>query len=152
MPWEYNQTTGELRHNGVLVGHGYSGAGMNSASGRNNPALEATPNVGPIPAGEWHIGAAANSPNTGPNTITIWPVGHDAHGRTGFRIHGNNTGNNASHGCIIMPPAVRQQIINSPDPVLNVVPGTVTPTSSPAPLPSPTPSFFPWPFNNIPLS
>ena len=41
MPWEYSQSTGQLRHNGTLIATGYSGAGMNSGTGRNNPAMEA---------------------------------------------------------------------------------------------------------------
>lgn len=135
MSWEYNQTTGELRHNGQLVATGYSGAGMTAATGRNNPAMEATANAGPIPAGQWRIGQAFNSANTGPNAIPLTPVGHTAHGRTAFQIHGNNATNNASTGCIIMGPTIRQQIINSGDTVLNVVSGTPTPTLAATPTP-----------------
>lgn len=104
MPWEYNQTTGQLRHNGQVVGTGYSGAGMTAATGRNNPAMEAVANAGPIPAGQYQIGQAFNSQNTGPNAIPLTPVGHNAHGRTAFQIHGNNSINNASTGCVIMSP------------------------------------------------
>lgn len=150
MPWVYNQSTGELRHSGEVIATGYSGAGFTGAAGRNNPAMEATANVGPIPSGQWHIGPAANSPNTGPNTITLTPAGHNAHGRTNFRIHGNNAANNASHGCIIMPPAVRQQIIDSLDMILNVVPGTVMPNQTPTPTATPNPS--PVPVANTPLT
>ncbi len=35
------------------------------------------------------------------------PKGHDAHGRSGFQIHGNNVKNDASRGCIIMDFPVR---------------------------------------------
>lgn len=152
MPWVYNQSTGELSHNGVVVATGYSGAGLIGTTGRNNPAMEATPDAGPIPAGQWDIGPAANSPNTGPNTITLTPTGHNAHGRTNFRVHGNNPTNNASHGCIIMPPAVRQQIINSADTVLNVVPGTPVPNPTPTPTATPTPAASPAPVANTPLT
>jgi hypothetical protein len=135
MTWEYNQTTGEMRHNGQLVGTGYSGAGTTTATGRNNPAMESTANAGPIPAGTWQIGTAVNSSQTGPNSIPLTPVGHNAYGRTAFEIHGNNTKNDASHGCIIMPPTVRQQIIDSGDTTLRVVPGTAPPTPPSTPTP-----------------
>lgn len=122
MPWTYSQSTGELRHNGVLVATGYSGAGASFSHGRNNPGMQANPNVGPIPQGRWRIGAMTNSRQTGPNVLPIAPVGHEAFGRTSFQIHGNNRTDNASHGCIIMPPAVRRQIADSGDHDLEVVP------------------------------
>jgi hypothetical protein len=79
-------------------------------------------NAGPIPQGQWHIGNLMNSSVTGDNVLPLTPVGHNALGRTAFQIHGNNPTNNASHGCVIMPLAIRQQIANSGDHVLNVVP------------------------------
>jgi hypothetical protein len=84
--------------------------------------MENIANVGPIPQGQWNIGGMVNSAQTGPNVLPLTPVGHNAFGRTAFQIHGNNATNNASTGCIIMPPAIRQQIANSADHVLNVVP------------------------------
>jgi hypothetical protein len=122
MSWTYNQTTGQLRHNGAIVGTGYSGAGTTAATGRNNPAMEAIANQGPIPQGNWTIGAAFNDATRGPTSMTLNPLGHNAHGRTGFMIHGNNVTNNASTGCIILGPAIRQQIASSGDNVLVVQP------------------------------
>lgn len=89
MPWTYSQSTGELRRSGILVGTGYSGAGANAASGRNNPSMENIPNHGPIPTGQYQISAAYNHPQKGPMSMTITPVGHNALGRSGFMIHGN---------------------------------------------------------------
>jgi hypothetical protein len=122
MPWTYHQATGQLLHNGVVFGAGYSGAGIAAATGRNNPAMQATPFQGPIPAGQYTIGVAYNHPTKGPNSMNLAPVGHNALGRTDFMIHGNNVQNNASQGCVIMGPAIRLQISNSGDNVLNVVP------------------------------
>lgn len=122
MPWTYSQSTGQLRHNGTLVGVGYSGAGLTAASGRNNPSMQNQSNVGPIPQGQWSIGTAYNHPTKGPTVMALSPVGHNALGRTAFLIHGNNATNNASEGCIIMVPAIRQQIANSGDNVLTVTP------------------------------
>jgi hypothetical protein len=137
MPWTYNQSTGELRRNGQLVGTGYAGAGTTAATGRNNPAMENVANAGPIPAGEWDIGTAFNSNNTGPNVVPLTPVGHNAHGRTAFQIHGNNAANNASQGCIVMGPTIRQQVIDSGDTILRVVAGTAAATPTPTPTPGP---------------
>jgi RHS repeat-associated protein len=99
---------------------GYSGAG----AGRNNPNMQNTPNVGPIPQGSWRVGPPYNSPNTGPNTIPLTPLpGNQCASTprdcTSFRIHGNNSSNDASTGCIILPPG-RTQI--PPGETVNVVP------------------------------
>lgn len=90
MPWTYSQSTGELRHNGALVGTGYSGAGLSASSGRNNPAMQHIPNQGPLPAGQYQIGASYSHPNKEPTSMNLTPAGHNALGRSGFMIHGNN--------------------------------------------------------------
>ena len=54
--------------------------------------------------------------------MNLQPINHNALGRSGFMIHGNNVQNNASQGCIILGPALRQQIANSGDTTLIVVP------------------------------
>lgn len=122
MSWTYSQSTGELRHNGVLVGTGYSGAGATAAAGRNNPAMQGAHDQGPIPAGEYHVGNAYSHPQKGPTVMALTPVGHNALGRNGFLIHGNNAQNDASQGCIILGPAIRQQISASGDTQLFVQP------------------------------
>jgi RHS repeat-associated protein len=96
-----NDQTGEIYYDQI----GYSGAG----SGRNNPDMQNVTNVGPIPQGTWDVGDPYNSPNTGQNTITLRPrfpnecllTGRDCNS---FRIHGNNARNDASNGCIVLPP------------------------------------------------
>ena len=122
MPWTYSQSTGQLRHNGVPVGTGYSGAGTTATTGRNNSAMQNVANHGPIPQGQWTVGTAFNHPQKGPTVMSLTPVGHNALGRSGFLIHGNNATNNASQGCIILGPALRQQISNSGDTTLTVGP------------------------------
>jgi hypothetical protein len=83
---------------------GYSGTG----SGRNNPDAQNQPNVGPIPRGPWQTGAPYNSPNTGRNTIPLNPLPGNECGPprdcSSFRAHGNNAQNDASQGCIVLPP------------------------------------------------
>lgn len=99
---------------------GYSGNGQ----GLNNPAMEGVRDVGPIPQGEYVLGGTYNSQRVGPAAIIITPdPGNSAHGRSDFRIHGDNSRGNqsASNGCIIAPRAVRNVITASPDRNLRVV-------------------------------
>lgn len=118
--WTYKQSTGALTDkDGKVVAHGYSGKG----EGRNNPSLEHVRGVGPIPAGEWRItGKPYNSAKVGPYALILEPVGHKAHGRSAFRIHGNNKANDASNGCIILGPAVRRAMYVGGDHSIMVVP------------------------------
>ena len=101
--WTYSQTTGTLSQDGTFVASGYSGRDVpGGPQGRNNPELESMPNVGPIPRGNYAIGTPVPVPNHAPPVFPLTPVGHDAHGRSGFLIHGNNVHNDASRGCIIL--------------------------------------------------
>lgn len=125
MGWTYHQRTGELRHNGVLVARGYSGAGH----GKNNPAMEHVRAIGPIPRGRWKIRAPYNSRRVGPYVLPVWAVDDvhdDVHQRTrrsAFRIHGDSIAapGTASKGCIIVSRAVRERIWRSGDRELEVV-------------------------------
>lgn len=117
MTWTYRASDGELSHDGEFIGTGYSGFD----TGRNNPALEAVADVGPIPRGHYRIDAARYSPRLGPIVMNLDPVEHDACGRLLFRIHGDNANHNASHGCIILGPSIRRLIADSKDRNLLVV-------------------------------
>jgi len=121
MPWTFIQSTGQLYHNGALVGLGYSGAGHSLVTGRNNPAMESVGDHGPIPAGTWTIG---NSNSHGgrfkPPVMSLEPLDHAAHGRRGFLIHGDNKKGDASHGCVIVNHSIRLLILHSGDTVLHV--------------------------------
>lgn len=119
MSWEYSQQSRTLKHNGVVVAEGYSGHG----AGRNNPDMENVANVGPIPRGRYTIGGAHQDANKGPVVIRLTPFGHNARGRSGFLIHGDNAQGNfsASEGCIILNRAARELISNSGDSMLDVV-------------------------------
>lgn len=121
MTWLYDQSTGDLSHDGVFVGTCYSGAGRTRLEGRNNPSMEAVAAKGPIPRGKWHIGQVYDAIGLGPICMKLEPVGHDPHGRTAFRIHGNNRADDASHGCIIAARGIREQIAASGDHDLEVV-------------------------------
>lgn len=126
MTWLYHQSTGRLMRTGVpgvrepiLIATGYSGHGDQ----KNDPAAEAITAEGPIPRGAWKIGAPYDSKSVGPFALRLEPVGHDAHGRSAFRIHGDSASQpgQASHGCIILPRGIREQIARSGDCSLQVV-------------------------------
>jgi hypothetical protein len=120
MSWTYKIATGDLIDpEGQFAGTGYSGK---AGAWRNNPDMQPAGGVGPIPAGRYSIGSAHLSPNTGPITMNLDPLpGTNVFGRSLFRIHGDNANHDASHGCIILGPAIRRQIDASHDRVLTVV-------------------------------
>jgi hypothetical protein len=118
MTYQYQQHDGQLTEAGAFVGTGYSGTGL----GRNAPEHEDLQGVGPIPAGGYVIGKAYDHPHLGPCVMNLDPLpGTDTKGRSLFRIHGNNAANDASHGCIILGPAIRHQIAESGDCTLHVI-------------------------------
>ena len=119
--WTYTQKTGELLLNGRPVGSGYSGFD----DGKNNPDMQGVANSGPIPQGDWTIvGPPANTPEHGPFVLRLEPAGGtNTFGRAGFLMHGDSIPNPgcASHGCIIMPRNIREQVWQSGDTSLEVV-------------------------------
>lgn len=119
--WIYKITTGEMsREDKRFIG--YSGAGHTYAEGRNNPNMQHVVAVGPIPVGFYAIGMPHYSSNTGPYTMNLDPLPPtDTHGRSLFRIHGNNSTDDASHGCIILPPTARRAVWDSGDHTLEVI-------------------------------
>jgi hypothetical protein len=117
MSWIYRQSTGQLTREGEVIATGYSGCGV----GRNNPAQQAVRDVGPIPQGLYSIGPQFDAPVQGPCSMRLSPIGHNALGRDGFMIHGDNATHDASTGCIILPEEARQQIASSSDRGLEVI-------------------------------
>jgi len=119
--WTYAQKTGALLQDGQPVATGYSGFD----NGKNNPAMQAVHNLGPIPQGGWTIvGPPANTPDHGPFVLRLNPVpGTNTFGRSGFLMHGDSIESPgcASHGCVIMPRTVREQVWNSGDTEFEVV-------------------------------
>lgn len=123
MPWTYESSTGSLFYSedgslsGNLIGKGYSG----KKGYKNNVLYDQVKNISPIPPGLYTIGLSYYSTTKGPITMNLNPFGHNAFGRTLFRIHGNNRKNDASEGCIILTPDIRKKIGDSSDKVLVVV-------------------------------
>ena len=118
MNWTYKQSTGELHHGDQLVGVGYSG----HAEGRNNPAMQAVHDVGPLPRGWYTIGPAHDTTTHGPHVICLTPdPSNEEDGRAGFLMHGDNAKHDASLGCIIMGPVIRNTVSASADKRLEVI-------------------------------
>jgi hypothetical protein len=121
--WTYEQKTGTLSHNNKTIWHGYSGHG----EGLNNPVLQAVANVGPIPCGEYDIGAPYDSERVGPYALPLTPRPEtNTFGRSYFRFHGDKKAgpaNSASTGCLIFPRAIRELVHGSWDNILLVVSG-----------------------------
>lgn len=124
--WIWDQSAGTLSRNGAIVSRGYSGKG----AGKNNPALQNVPGVGPLPRGRYRIGAPRTSQRTGPFVMDLFPVDatpndtrHDATGRSAFQIHGDSVKapGTASSGCIILPRNVREMIWRSGVHLIEVV-------------------------------
>jgi hypothetical protein len=118
--WTYQQKTGRLSHDGAFIADGYSGFG----AGKNNPDMQSVPNVGPTPRGEYTIGPVFDSPDHGPHAMRLSPAaGTATFDRDGFLLHGDSRvrPGSASHGCLIFPLQIRQQISQSNDKDLQVV-------------------------------
>jgi hypothetical protein len=111
----YSQKSHTLKLDGKVIASGascYSG----KDTGKNNPDMEDLKDVGPIPAGAYKIGKPRTF-NGMPDSFDLTPIGHNAHGRTKFLIHGDykepSKQGTASIGCIIAPLAARKKIAES---------------------------------------
>jgi hypothetical protein len=119
--WTYDITAGRLERDGK---HVFTGGYTGNGAGLNNPEMEAVQGVGPLPEGTYRMTELReHGASTGPYTIVLEQVSGETHGRSAFRIHGDNSkgDHSASHGCIILPPQVRHQIWESGDHDLTVV-------------------------------
>lgn len=118
--WTWDQRAGILSRNGTNISKGYSGLDY----GKNNPDKQNVPGIGPIPQGEWSMIGCGDNPHTGPCSIVLSPnAGTNTYGRSAFLIHGDSLSNpgEASHGCIILPRIIREEIWASNDHTLNVI-------------------------------
>ena len=121
--WTYVQRTGLLSLDGTAIATGYSGFG----EGKNRPELEQVHDVGPIPRGMWHIGAPMDITTIGPHGPFVLPltphIDTAVYGRSGFLIHGDSVqhAGSASHGCIILPRPIREEIAATGESELEVI-------------------------------
>lgn len=127
--WTYQQSTGELRRDGQLVGKGYSGYDdgdgvAEPGEGKNDPGAQELRSTGPIPRGSWVIGPAFFHETKGPIVMRLLPKpGTATFGRSGFLIHGDSIRRpgTASLGCIILSRSLRIAVAESGDHDLEVV-------------------------------
>lgn len=123
--WTYEQSTGRLLKGDVFAVRGYSGY----MDGHNNPGMQDVRGIGPVPQGDYDILEAVEMvTDHGPYVLRLRPcAGTNTFGRDGFLMHGDSKEHPglASHGCIILPFAVRELVHNSGDRLLRVVSGVV---------------------------
>jgi len=119
--WTYRQSSGELAHDGEIVGYGWSGWD----DGINIPAMQNIPKVGPIPRGKWRIvGPPEDSPTHGPYTLRLIAEPETpTFGRSGFLMHGRSAVKpfETSRGCLVLERPLRERMWKSGDRTLEVV-------------------------------
>jgi hypothetical protein len=117
----YSQSTGSLKQgtSGALtvVGTGYAGGNLGkNPEGRNNPAMQGVKDIGPLPQGVYTIGHPQNPvTHLGPYAMPLAPdLTNNMLGRGDFLIHADTAiPGDASEGCIVLGPAIRQHIANN---------------------------------------
>lgn len=113
MWWTYKQSTGTfIFEETQILGGCYSGKG----EGKNNPAMQNVKYVGPLPCGKYTMGQPFVSRVHGPFAIPLTPdPSNEMFGRSEFLIHGDSLEHpgEASEGCIVALPRVRQILWNS---------------------------------------
>ena len=118
MNWSYSQSSGILLDpDGEIVATGYAGGNCGrNPEGKNNPDMQDTHCIGPLPQGTYRLGSPQNNPHLGPYAIPLTPdEDNEMFGRSGFFIHGDSINHPgcASEGCIIMPRSVRVDMFDS---------------------------------------
>lgn len=100
----------------------YSGNG----EAMNDPHMQSVRGHGPIPAGDWQIGAWEDyHQHLGAQVVHLEPAqGTEAFGRSGFFIHGDNWKMNetGSDGCIVASRQIRDLLRASGATILRVAP------------------------------
>ena len=119
--WTYDRKNHVFSKGPTRFTECYSGHG----EGLNNPDMEDVHDIGPLPAGLYHMSGFLDLQGTGKGTIILTPdKNNNMFGRSRFRIHGDNISNNfsASHGCIVLPGMInRVHVWESEDHDLQVV-------------------------------
>ena len=80
----------------------------------NNPDYSDRPGLGPLPAGQYHVGLPQSHPRLGPLAFRLRPFpANQMFGRGDFFIHGDNRkgDRSASNGCIILNRNAREALV-----------------------------------------
>lgn len=91
---------------------------------RDNPLAVHVHDLGPIPPGAYNLGTVEESGAHGPLAIHLLPCsGTEMFGRSGFLVHGDSIAHpgDASHGCVIAPRELREQMAQGTDRLLVVI-------------------------------
>ena len=105
MNLNYDQVTGHIsKDDGEVIATGWAGNG----EGKNNPALQAERNVGPLPQGLYQVGEWEYEHNgLGHDVVALLQVEGETFDRSGFFIHGPSVNlehyGQESKGCIVVP-------------------------------------------------
>jgi hypothetical protein len=107
----HSSTSGGLKILSTLC---YAGNG----AGKNNPAMQNVPSVGPLPQGLYSIGLPYTDPERGPNTMRLTPAPlNQMFNRGEFLIHADYAdpakAGTASEGCCVVPHDPRAVIAGS---------------------------------------
>lgn len=109
--WTFTIRSGFVRDEmGVIVGRGYAG----QPPYKNDPGAQALHDKGPLPVGDYTIGAPFDSPgHLGPFVLALTPDDDTKmHGRSDFYIHDDSPKHPgfASHGCIVASFPIRTMV------------------------------------------
>lgn len=120
---KFDRTKGEILNDANVVM--FRGIWAGHEAHANVVADERLKGLGPLPGGMYSFEQARDSDTLGPLVMNLDPApGTDTFGRSLFRIHGdtaNDTGHEASDGCIIAPHNVRDWISKQHDRRLLVI-------------------------------
>lgn len=101
----FQQSTGEIRDaEGAFIAKGWAG----NHQGKNNPAMQAEHNIGPLPQGLYSVGAwEEQHAHLGPWVAHLQQIEGETFGRDAFYIHGAAVDpsrfGQESKGCIVIP-------------------------------------------------
>lgn len=104
--WTFEQNTGAITYRGAVLEIGYAGL----QDGKNNPAMEAVHDKGPLPRGRYKFGPPHKHPTLGIAAMQLIPdPANEMFGRSGFYWHGDSRVHpgEASHGCLVSSTALR---------------------------------------------
>lgn len=107
--YTFEQATGRLLdETNAPIAKGYAGR----EAGKNNPDMQNVKGIGPLPRGWYTAQPPGDDAVVGKFAMRLIPdVGNEMFGRNSFFMHGDSIQQPgmASHGCIVMPRAVREK-------------------------------------------
>lgn len=111
--YTYEQATGLLLdETNTKVAIGYAGRD----AGKNNPPMQSVKGIGPLPRGWYTAGHPRNDSVVGLYAIPLIPdPTNEMFQRNSFFMHGDSKEHPglASHGCIVLPRAIREKFSQS---------------------------------------